>query len=71
MIITSLVLLLQPLSSPVSSPQKDKYSDRFIPSRAGAQWHINFNLTPVSNVIFIPVISSTPHVEIYIFISSV
>lgn len=29
--------------SPLSSPQKDKYGDRFIPSRAGAVWNINFN----------------------------
>ncbi|KAK2155024.1 hypothetical protein LSH36_251g04061 [Paralvinella palmiformis] len=34
-----------PLSSPGASPCKDKYGDRFIPSRAGASWHINFNLS--------------------------
>ncbi|CAH1775663.1 unnamed protein product [Owenia fusiformis] len=28
--------------SPVNSPQKDKYGDRFIPSRAGAKWAIDF-----------------------------
>lgn len=42
----------QPLTlspgSPLSSPSKDKYGDRFIPARAGAAWHINFNLNPVS-----------------------
>lgn len=45
-------LVLQPLSlspmSPVASPSKDKYGDRFIPSRAGASWHINFNIPKVS-----------------------
>lgn len=25
------------------SPVKERYGDRFIPSRAGARWHINFN----------------------------
>lgn len=30
--------------SPMTSPSKDKYGDRFIPSRAGANWHINFNM---------------------------
>lgn len=33
--------------SPVASPSKDKYGDRFIPSRAGASWHINFNIPKV------------------------
>lgn len=36
-------LSLSPMS-PVASPSKDKYGDRFIPSRAGASWHINFNI---------------------------
>ncbi|KAK3592146.1 hypothetical protein CHS0354_019436 [Potamilus streckersoni] len=40
-------LTLSP-GSPLASPSKDKYSDRFIPSRAGASWHINFNLSPES-----------------------
>ncbi|XP_013409455.1 fizzy-related protein homolog isoform X2 [Lingula anatina] len=33
-----------PMQSPVASPVKDKYGDRFIPSRAGANWHISFNM---------------------------
>ena len=38
------MFVFQPIAgSPISSPQKDKYGDRFIPSRAGAVWHINFN----------------------------
>jgi len=32
------------MQSPISSPSKDRYGDRFIPSRAGAKWRINFNL---------------------------
>uniref|UniRef100_T1J435 Uncharacterized protein n=1 Tax=Strigamia maritima TaxID=126957 RepID=T1J435_STRMM len=28
--------------TPVNSPNKDKYGDRFIPSRAGAVWQIKF-----------------------------
>ncbi|XP_074640552.1 fizzy-related protein homolog [Tubulanus polymorphus] len=35
--------------SPASSPGKDKYGDRFIPSRAGANWKIHFNM-PQDNV---------------------
>lgn len=31
-------------TSPAASPSKDKYGDRFIPSRAGANWQISFNL---------------------------
>ncbi|CAG0889025.1 unnamed protein product [Darwinula stevensoni] len=31
-------------SSPLASPSKDKYGDRFIPVRANARWHIDFNL---------------------------
>jgi len=30
--------------SPMASPQKEKYGDRFIPSRAGNSWQINFNM---------------------------
>lgn len=33
--------------TPVNSPQKDKYGDRFIPSRAGNNWQVNFNLIQV------------------------
>lgn len=48
-VLTNVVVFLQPQSgSPIASPSKDKYGDRFIPSRAGACWHINFNLIPVS-----------------------
>ncbi|XP_048760306.1 fizzy-related protein homolog isoform X1 [Ostrea edulis] len=32
-------------ASPIASPSKDKYGDRFIPSRAGASWQINFNIS--------------------------
>ena len=51
-----LYFALQPLSlspgSPLSSPSKDKYGDRFIPARAGAAWHINFNLNTVGLIYF-------------------
>jgi len=30
--------------TPINSPQKEKYGDRFIPSRAGNNWQISFNL---------------------------
>jgi len=30
--------------TPVNSPQKEKYGDRFIPSRAGNNWQVNFNM---------------------------
>lgn len=44
-IAASMHFFLQPMAgSPAASPQKDKYGDRFIPSRAGAAWHINFNM---------------------------
>lgn len=42
-------------SSPIASPSKDKYGDRFIPSRAGASWQINFNISKGS-----PTSSPTP-----------
>ncbi|XP_028403784.1 fizzy-related protein homolog [Dendronephthya gigantea] len=42
---------ISPLSSPTSpavspyrSPRKEVYSDRFIPSRAGSNWEVGFNL---------------------------
>jgi len=35
--------------TPVNSPQKDKYGDRFIPSRAGNNWQVNFNLIQDKN----------------------
>ena len=30
-------------SSPLTSPNKASYGDRFIPTRGGARWHINFD----------------------------
>ncbi|KAF6037626.1 FZR1 [Bugula neritina] len=30
-------------SSPITSPTKLSYGDRFIPTRSGARWHINFD----------------------------
>jgi len=35
--------------TPVNSPQKDKYGDRFIPSRAGNNWAVNFNMIQDKN----------------------
>lgn len=35
--------------TPVNSPQKDKYGDRFIPSRAGNNWQVNFNMIQDKN----------------------
>jgi cell division cycle 20-like protein 1 (cofactor of APC complex) len=37
---------LTPANSPVSSPSK--HGDRFIPSRAGANWSVNFHRINVS-----------------------
>ena len=34
-------------TSPLSSPQKERYGDRFIPSRAGNNWQVNFNMIKV------------------------
>ena len=34
--------------TPMSSPQKERYGDRFIPSRAGNSWQVNFNMIQVS-----------------------
>ena len=39
--------------TPVNSPQKDKYGDRFIPSRVGNNWQVNFNLIQVSGSLII------------------
>ena len=39
--------------TPVNSPQKERYGDRFIPSRAGNNWQVNFNMIQVSNFIMI------------------
>jgi hypothetical protein len=33
--------------TPVNSPQKERYGDRFIPSRAGNNWQTNFSLIQV------------------------
>lgn len=30
--------------TPINSPNKEKYGDRFIPSRAGNNWQVNFNM---------------------------
>jgi len=35
--------------TPVNSPQKEKYGDRFIPSRAGNNWQVNFNMIQDKN----------------------
>ena len=42
--------------TPVNSPQKERYGDRFIPSRAGNNWQVNFNMIQVSNFIMIVII---------------
>lgn len=34
---------MKPGSSPITSPTKASYGDRFIPTRGGARWHINFD----------------------------
>ena len=34
-------------TTPVNSPQKERYGDRFIPSRAGNNWQVNFNMIQV------------------------
>ena len=41
--------------TPVNSPQKERYGDRFIPSRAGNNWQVNFNMIQVSGVAIIRV----------------
>ncbi|EDO45134.1 predicted protein [Nematostella vectensis] len=42
--------LNSPLScSPVASPSKERYSDRFIPSRLGAAWKSNYNYVQENN----------------------
>ena len=35
-------------SSPMSSPSKERYGDRFIPVRSGNNWETNFSSIPVS-----------------------
>ena len=40
--------------TPVNSPQKEKYGDRFIPSRAGNNWQTSFSLIQVKNVFLRP-----------------
>lgn len=56
----SLSLILQPLpgSSPAASPSKEKYGDRFIPSRAGSNWHVNFNMIQVRVLSLFSLLSS-------------
>lgn len=36
--------MLRKQITPVNSPQKERYGDRFIPSRAGNNWQVNFNM---------------------------
>ena len=44
--------------TPVNSPQKERYGDRFIPSRAGNNWQVNFNMIQVRrSVVTIPIVS--------------
>ena len=43
--------------TPVNSPQKEKYGDRFIPSRAGNNWQVNFNMIQVRSVLINIIIS--------------
>ena len=33
----------------MASPVKERYGDRFIPSRTGNNWETNFNMISVSN----------------------
>lgn len=50
---TDVIRNLTPTSSPLSSPSK--HGDRFIPSRAGANWSINFhriNVNTIASVLF-------------------
>ena len=42
--------------TPVNSPQKERYGDRFIPSRAGNNWQVNFNMIQVSGILMMRVI---------------
>ena len=44
---------LQPLGSPFTSPVKERYGDRFIPCRAGARMHIDFNTVQVRSYLCI------------------
>ena len=41
--------MLRKQITPVNSPQKERYGDRFIPSRAGNNWQVNFNMIQVSS----------------------
>lgn len=40
---------IRKIPTPINSPNKDKYGDRFIPSRAGSNWQINFNMIQENN----------------------
>ena len=42
--------------TPVNSPQKERYGDRFIPSRAGNNWQVNFNMIQVSSILMMRII---------------
>lgn len=46
---TSPRMVRKGFSSPLASPQKEKYGDRFIPSRAGNSWQVNFNMIQDKN----------------------
>lgn len=41
-------------SSPLSSPSKERYGDRFIPTRSGNNWETNFSSIPVYKSIDAP-----------------
>jgi len=41
---TSPRMVRRGFTSPLSSPQKERYGDRFIPSRTGNNWQVNFNM---------------------------
>lgn len=49
------------------SPVSVKSGDRFIPTRAGSNWSINFHYANVSHTLFEPLFSfkMTPHFLIY------
>jgi len=46
---TSPRMVRKGFTSPLASPQKEKYGDRFIPSRAGNNWQVNFNMIQDKN----------------------
>ena len=52
--------------TPVNSPQKERYGDRFIPSRAGNNWQVNFNMIQVKRELRMSPLKLS---EIYIAVS--